>query len=242
MDQWLNQIESCSDCGACLDVCPTYAVTGNPLFSPKGRLDAARKVLVNNEMDQESITSFYNCPKCMACEAVCPKDIEVSTIVGLVRNRIVEQGQGPLPAHKKVIQNLLETGNTVNGDPGKRLEWLPEALDPRRSATLLYLGCLPSYLVKDAAKYSYLVLKKLGVDFMIIEDEGCCGTYMYESGEIEQAGSIFRKTPNVSKAWGSGRLSSRAMAATSASNTSIPRFWVVSISRLSMLSSTSTMN
>lgn len=193
MDQeWLTQIESCSDCDACLEVCPTYTATGNALYSPKGRLEMARKILANNEIDEEAITSFYNCPKCMACDAVCPKDIEVSKIVGAVRNRIVEQGRGPLPAHKKIIQNLLEKGNTVNGDPAKRLEWLPEPFEPRQSQTLLYLGCLPSYLVKDAAKYSYLALKKLGVDFMIIEDEGCCGTYMYESGEIEQAREYFQ--------------------------------------------------
>jgi heterodisulfide reductase subunit D len=191
--KWLDQIESCSNCDACLEVCPTYTTTGNLLYSPKSRVELARKVLEGNETDEDIITAFYNCPKCMACESVCPQGIEISKIVAEARNRIVELGKGPLPAHKKVIQNLLEKGNTVNGDPGKRLDWLPEAFEPRRSEALFYAGCLPSYLVKDAAKYSYLALKKLNVDFTIIEDEGCCGTYMFESGEIEQARDYFQK-------------------------------------------------
>jgi heterodisulfide reductase subunit D len=48
-------------------------------------------------------------------------------------------------------------------------------------------------LVKDAATYTYLVLKKLGVDFMILENEGCCGTYMYEAGRTDMAADYFRK-------------------------------------------------
>lgn len=194
MDQkWIEQIESCSACDACIEVCPTYTVTGNLLYTPKRRVELARKVLIDNEVDEDTIASFYTCSKCSACEVVCPMGIEISKIVAQARNRIVELGKGPLPAHKKVIQNLLEKGNTVNGDPAKRLEWLPEPFEPRQSETLLYVGCLPSYLVKDAAKYSYLALKKLGVDFMVLEDEGCCGTYMYESGEIEQARDYFQK-------------------------------------------------
>ena len=193
MDKWLEQIDACTNCENCMEVCPTYRVTGERLFSPMGRLESARGILAAGKAEAESINSLYNCPKCMACEAVCPEGIEVSKIVAAGRNRAVEMGKGPLEPHKKVIQGILKKGNSVNGDPAKRLEWLPEPLPPHTSDTLLYVGCLPSYLVKDAATYSYLVLKKLGVDFMILEDEGCCGTYIYEAGEIERARDYFAK-------------------------------------------------
>jgi len=193
MDQWIYQIGRCSDCGACLQVCPTYEATGDLLFSPKGRLEKAESVFKTNEITQETVTAFYNCPKCTACEVVCPEEIKISKIVAEVRNRIAAKGKGPLPSHKKVIEVLLEKGNTVSGEPNKRLEWFPEPFVPRRSTTLLFLGCLPSYLVKDAALYSYLALKKLGIDFMILEDEGCCGTYIYESGEVTLATKYFQK-------------------------------------------------
>jgi Fe-S oxidoreductase len=202
----ITQIKKCLDCDVCLDVCPTYIVTGNLLFSPKGRLRAAQDVIERNVISDEEVRSFYNCPKCAACEVVCPEKIEVSKIVAQIRNRIVENGKGPLPVHKKIIEGILEKGNSVNGDPAKRLEWLPEPFEFRRSPTLLFLGCLPSYLVKDAALYSYLVLKKLGVDFMILKDEGCCGTYIYESGEVELARRYFKKNVERFKKLGVTRL------------------------------------
>ncbi len=193
MNKWLEQIKKCNNCDACLAVCPTYEVTGDVLFSPKGRLRVAGDVLGKKEITQEAITASYNCPKCGACEAVCPERIEISKIVAEVRNSIVESGRGPLPAHKKVIEGLLEKGNSVNGEPGNRLAWLPEPFQPHESSALLFMGCLPSYLVKDAARYSYLALRKLGIDFTILEDEGCCGTYIYESGEVRLAREYFRK-------------------------------------------------
>jgi len=206
MNKWLDQINQCSNCDACLEVCPTYVATGDLLFSPKGRLEAAQNVLGKDEITQETITSAYSCPKCGACEAVCPEKIQVVKIVSQLRNRIVEKGKGPLPAHKKVIESLLQKGNTVNGEPTKRLEWLPEPIEPHQSSTLLFVGCLPAYLVKDAARYSYLVLKKLGIDFMIIEDEGCCGTYIYESGEVGLAKEYFQKNVERFKRLGITKL------------------------------------
>jgi heterodisulfide reductase subunit D len=193
MVNWVAQMDRCTECDQCMDVCPTYRATGDYRFSPRGRIGSARRLFSEDILDDSIIESFYNCPKCMACEEVCPEGIEISKIVGASRNRIVEKGQGPLEPHKKIISGIWEKGNSVNGDPAKRLEWLPEPFTPHESETLFYAGCLPSYLVKDAATYSYLVLKKMGVDFMILEDEGCCGTYIFESGEIGQAKEYFHK-------------------------------------------------
>jgi len=129
----------------------------------------------------------------MACETVCPVEIKITQIVDAGRRMLVKRGLGPLERGKKIIEGILKKGNAVNGDPGKRLDWLPEAFPRRESETLLFLGCLPSYLVKDAASASYLALKRLGIDYMILEDEGCCGTYIYEAGDIDLAGEYFQK-------------------------------------------------
>jgi heterodisulfide reductase subunit D len=40
------------------------------------------------------------------------------------------------------------------------------------------------------------------VDFMILEDEGCCGTYMYEAGRTDTAGEFFLKNTERFKALG----------------------------------------
>jgi len=189
----IRQAECCTECGLCLDSCPTYKATQEILFSPMQRLKTAAAVCDNQEIRPEQLESMYNCPKCMRCEAACPEKIDIVRVVHTAREKIAERGLGPSDRHNAVIDNILATGNAVNGDPGKRLDWLPEPFPDHESDTLLFLGCLPSYLVKEAARSSYLVLKKLGYDFMILQDEGCCGTYLYESGRTDLAKELFQK-------------------------------------------------
>jgi len=197
MDDLLNLANACTDCGLCLEVCPTFKVTGESLFAPPQRLKTAIAVAEMGEIDATSLESVYNCPKCMLCEKICPENIPVTRIVHQTRVALARRGLGPLEKHNKVIAGILEKGNSVNGDPAKRLNWLPGEFPRHESETLLYLGCLPSYLVTEAAGSSCLVLRKLGLDFMILEDEGCCGTYLYECGRTDLAGEYFLK--NVEK-------------------------------------------
>jgi Fe-S oxidoreductase len=188
-----QEISRCTECEECLEVCPTYTCTGEILFSPLQRLKTAERIFKGETPTPLLIESIYNCPKCLRCEEVCPEEIKITQVVHKTREELVRKGFGPLSRHDDIIQGILDTGNSVNGDPAKRLDWLPEDFPATESDTLLYVGCLPSYLVKDAATSTYLVLKKLGVDFMILKDEGCCGTYMYEAGRTDMAAEYFRK-------------------------------------------------
>jgi len=188
-----KQISRCTECEECMEVCPTYQATSEPLFSPMHRLKTAARIFGGEELTPQMIESIYNCPKCQQCETVCPEELKITGIIHQAREELVRRGMGPLPRHDEIIQEILTKGNSVNGDPAKRLEWLPEEFPQHESETLLYLGCLPSYLVKEAATSTYLVLKKLGVDFMILADEGCCGTYIYEAGRRDSAGELFQK-------------------------------------------------
>ena len=197
-----DQARACMECEECMEFCPTYQITGEKLFSPIHRLQTAVKVFEGEKVTPIMLESIYNCPKCMQCEAVCPIDIKVTEIIHRTREELVRRGLAPSEKHSKVIEGILKNGNSVNGDPEARLDWLPEEFPKHESDTLLYLGCLPSYLVKDAATSTYVVLKKLGLDFMILEDEGCCGTYIYESGKTDLAGEYFQKNTERFKALG----------------------------------------
>lgn len=188
-----KEISRCTECEACFEVCPTYQSTGESLFSPLYRLKTAARLFGGDPLEPRLIESLYNCPKCLQCETVCPEGIRITEIIHEAREELVQKGLGPLSRHNEIIQGILDSGNSVSGDPARRLEWLPEKITQKESDTLLYMGCLPSYLVKEAATSTYLVLKKLGIDFMILEDEGCCGTYIYEAGKRDIAFEFFQR-------------------------------------------------
>ena len=202
----VDQALTCTECGLCMEHCPTYRTTGEEMFSPMRRLQTAVKVFEGEEVTPLMLESIYNCPKCMKCELVCPLEINITSIVHRTREELVRRKLAPTDKHNKIIEGILQTGNAVNGDPARRLDWLPEPFPRHESDTLLYMGCLPSYLVKDAATSTYNVFKKLGLDFMILEDEGCCGTYIYESGRTDLAAEYFAANVERFKSLGITKL------------------------------------
>ena len=206
MTELIEQLELCDECQACLEVCSTYKVTQNEDFSPIGRIKAARKMFQGAEVTPQMIESIYNCPECHLCTSACPYEIDIPEIVAQSRVELVSRGLAPLERQNMIIEGIQRLGNSVNGDPSRRLDWLPEEFPAHESSTLFYVGCLASYLVKDAATSSYLLLKKLDVDFMILKDEGCCGIYYYEVGKIDLAREKFEENVNRFRELGIKRI------------------------------------
>ena len=191
-EEAFREAERCTECELCLEKCPTYKLTGRKELSPLGRLRMMREIKGGAEVEG-MVEAFYSCTKCMACEVVCPEEIEVSKVVAVGREILVEKGLAPLERGERIIKGIMERGNAVAGDPSKRWDWLPEDFTPQESDRLLYIGCLASYLVKDVARSSFLLMKELGIPFTMWEDEGCCGTYIYEAGERGRAEELFSK-------------------------------------------------
>ena len=189
----VDQIKSCTECNACLDICQTYEVTHNEAFSPTGRLQAALSLFQGNELDTEAVDSIYNCLKCARCHIVCPQGIDIVAIVRKAQIHLVRQGIGPLERPNNIMEGIQKLGNAVNGDPTKRWDWIPGGFPKGESDTLLYVGCAACFLSPKAAISSYLLLRELGVDFMILQDEGCCGDYYYNTGRIDLAQEKFRE-------------------------------------------------
>jgi Fe-S oxidoreductase len=202
----IDQIDSCIECDACLDVCQTYEATQNEVFGPIRRLHTAKNIFQGEEINSEEIESIYNCLKCERCSVVCPIEIDIAGIIRKAQVDLVSRGIGPLENPNHIMAGIQKLGNAFNGDPAKKWDWLSEEFPKRESDTLLYIGCSASFAYPEAARVSYLLLKKLGVDFMLLRDEGCCGFFYYYMGREDLAREHFEKTKEKFKQAGIKRI------------------------------------
>ncbi|MFX1453401.1 MAG: (Fe-S)-binding protein [Promethearchaeota archaeon] len=193
LKDYLNQIESCTECKMCLDVCPIYSDAGNDTLTPIYMLKIVKKILNNENINQEDINAPYSCPKCQACSNICPENIDIPSIVAELRNELFYQKYTPLKNHAVISESILKNANSVNKTPDIRWDWFPKDEEfPENSSTLFFVGCLPCYFIKDGAISSYNILKKINYDFRLLKDEGCCGSIFYDIGDIEKAEILYK--------------------------------------------------
>ena len=201
----LDDIQSCLDCKSCLEVCDTYKVTEEEFRSPNGRLKIAEKILNNQKINNEELLGIYTCTLCASCDLICPQSIPIADIIHSSKIKLVEQNKGPLENHKKIIKGIVEKDNSVGGNPEERLDWLleqykrEEIFEEKNSDTLLFFGCMSSFRVKESASAPYEILRLAGYDFKILENEPCCGEYVYSAGNVDIAKKIFKENIELFK-------------------------------------------
>jgi len=102
--------KKCVHCGFCLPTCPTYALWGEEMDSPRGRiylmkLGAEGKASLTDSYVQH----FDRCLGCMACMTACPSGVKYDRLIEATRaqlERHYRRSPGEL-IHRRWIFNLL---------------------------------------------------------------------------------------------------------------------------------------
>src|SRR6266700_2854027 len=82
-------IRQCIHCGFCLPTCPTYAVLGVELDSPRGRIYQMQAVADGRlEISAEFVDHMYCCVGCRACETACPSGVQFGKLIEAAREQI----------------------------------------------------------------------------------------------------------------------------------------------------------
>jgi len=136
------------------------------------------------------LQSFYNCTTCKACSYVCPTEIKFHDIVEATRKKLFEAGFSPDPL-LKVRENVINSGNVYASDKEDRIEIYPPALKRKAkkgelkatAETLLFMGCVPSYLDMKIVPSFMKLVEAIGTDYTTLSvDEICCGFPLYLMG------------------------------------------------------------
>ena len=91
-------MRQCIHCGFCLPTCPTYAVLGVEMDSPRGRIYQMQAIAEGRmEISPEFVDHMYCCLGCRACETACPSGVQFGKLIEAAREQIqIETARTPL--------------------------------------------------------------------------------------------------------------------------------------------------
>jgi len=82
-------IDACVHCGFCLPSCPTYALWGEEMDSPRGRIYLMQAGLDGRVgMTAAFVQHFDACLGCMACVTACPSGVQYAPLIEATRAQI----------------------------------------------------------------------------------------------------------------------------------------------------------
>jgi len=195
----LLDLEACTACGRCQDVCPAF-LSGKPL-SPKkmtqnlkedlwrqapGMLSKPREnkrplePIIGSTVTEDEL---WACTACMACEEVCPVFIEqIPRNIDLRRYLVLMETKFP-SGLKLIFKNLMNHYNPWGMSRGLRADWAKDLRAGMLSkgserGILLWVGCAGSFDDRNINVAISLVsiLRSMGIPFWILgTEEECCG-------------------------------------------------------------------
>jgi glycolate oxidase iron-sulfur subunit len=94
-------IDTCVHCGFCLPSCPTYALWGEEMDSPRGRIYLMKAGLEGRVgMTPAFVQHFDACLGCMACVTACPSGVQYGPLIEATRAQIERR-------HRRTLSDRL---------------------------------------------------------------------------------------------------------------------------------------
>jgi len=209
-----NDFERCIQCGYCRNVCRVYSITFSERDYAGGR-NRILKALSKKELDfdkEEIIPSIFQCMLCGHCRTVCPVGIDLLEVFQNMRRTVVRKGV--LPEKLGILKNsILTNKNPFLESASDRYNWcdketcregydaLQRGIEHTRKIrsgelkvsdidehlVAYFVGCTSSYRNNELSTATSRILDKLGVNWILIPDEYCCGSVMFRTGLEDDA-------------------------------------------------------
>ncbi|WP_417685570.1 glycolate oxidase subunit GlcF [Roseibium sp.] len=99
-------LRKCVHCGFCTATCPTFALLGDELDSPRGRIYLIKDMLENDKPADERIVKHVDrCLSCLSCMTTCPSGVNYMHLVDHARAHIEKTYKRPFT--DRMLRELL---------------------------------------------------------------------------------------------------------------------------------------
>ena len=88
-------VADCVHCGFCLPSCPTYALWGEEMDSPRGRIHLMNQGLSGEPLSDSMVQHFDACLGCMACVPACPSGVRYDRLIEATRAQVERRHDRP---------------------------------------------------------------------------------------------------------------------------------------------------
>nr|MDO8080021.1 heterodisulfide reductase-related iron-sulfur binding cluster [Candidatus Freyarchaeota archaeon] len=217
LDKMKKQIYRCIHCGAC-----RFAYSGEPdragigehegtlyegivLGCPAGRskewegfynsgkMWMARAVLEEDLVPDEAMRDIiFQCTTCGNCAAQCENKIPTVDVIEALRATLVEKGIPLGPKTAGLGKNIKEKNNPYNEPHAERTSWF-KGKKTKTAKTAYFVGCTGAYRIKNVAEATERLFRKIGEPLAVLEDEVCCGSPLFRTGQIDEALRVMRQ-------------------------------------------------
>ena len=212
----LIQMEACTNCCLCADVCPAVSAAEDGQLSGAYRLVEMRKLMRSRsgflqrffgrrKPTREQLKQFsetvYRCTLCGRCQETCPSGIMLRDLWLSLRQDLVHTEAYPKKVDM-IRENVSESHNVFDEDNEERVDWVEDLRNPpehgyvKDTADVVYFtGCVASYfpLAQKIPMALAAVLDAAEVDFTLLaEEEWCCGFPLLGAGLGDHLGDLIK--------------------------------------------------
>ena len=202
----LFQLEACTNCCLCADVCPAVSATKDGQLSGAYRLAELRKIMRSRSgiwrrffgrkaPTEEQLKQFsdtvYRCTLCGRCQETCPSGIMLRDLWLSLRQDLVHSAAYPKKVDM-IRENVAGSHNVFDEDNGERADWVEDLRNPPdhgyvkdRAEVVYFTGCVAAYfpMAQQIPIALSAVLDATAVDFTLLaEEEWCCGFPLLGAG------------------------------------------------------------
>ena len=201
---WLHYCGRCNSCKYIYrdyrDSCPAFVKYLFEPYTSSGKIWMALDLYQKKyDLSPSIVDKIFSCTLCGNCTVQCQQEAgkHALDIFDALREECVEQGLGPLDAHKAILENI-ENENNPYGDPkGERFKDVPKEYFNDDADVIYFVGCTTAYREKQLFDSVIPILQKLDVSFSLLKDEVCCGSPLLTTGQFKAAKRLAEQNTRI---------------------------------------------